>query len=180
MSLHLGSSKYDEHTVRKVISKWYLKYLHPLCSICFPGHWEHAGLEDKARAMPGLAVLLSAQPPPATTPSHCRVLSCLAQHCSWRQHPRPVPSRSHWESADVPPGEHRCPAQKVQMSHWNLERHGAGDAASSMEGGTAPTASAGKAQAESSPLSTITPKTSVKPLLSPWILPLFTCPAHFH
>lgn len=149
MSLHLGSSKYDEHTVRKVISKQYFMYLHPLCSICFPGHREHAGLEDTAWAMPGLAVLPSAQPPPAMPPSTAGGPSCLAQHRSPRQHPRPAPSRSCQGGADVPPGELRCPTGRARASHRNLERCRAEDAASSVEGGMVLTASAGKAQAES-------------------------------
>lgn len=166
MSLHLGSSKYDEHTVRKVISKRYFKYLHPLCSICFPGHRAHASLEDKARATPGPAALSSARPPLATTPSHCGGAVLPAQHRSPRQHPRLAPSRSRRESAGVP-----------------LESGAArGRGCCLLRGGTVLTASAGKAQAESSPLSTVTPKTSAKPLvhLSPWILRLFTRPAHFH
>lgn len=50
MSLHLGSSKYDEHTVRKGISKQHFDHrvskgtlsISVPCalSICFPGHHE--------------------------------------------------------------------------------------------------------------------------------------------
>lgn len=180
MSLHLGSSKYDEHTVRKVISKRYFKYLHPLCSICFPGHQENAGLEDKARARAGCC-------PVSAAPSGRDPFPLRECHPAWlstapEAAPRPAPSRSCREGADVLPEELGRPVGKAWMSRQSLERRGAEVAASSVQGGTMLTASAGKAQAESSPLSTVTPTTSVKPLLnlSPWILPLFTRPAHFH
>lgn len=86
------------------------------------------------------------------------------------------PGHSCWESVDVLPGKRRCAAriwsnmgQGMLPPPWR-------------EGGTVLMASAGKAQAESSPLSTVTPTIPVNPLLnlSPWILQLFSHPAHFH
>lgn len=145
MSLHLGSSKYDEHTVRKVISKRYFKYLHPLCSICFPGHREHAGLEDKALATPGPAVLPSVQPHPATTLSHCGgAVQPGSAPCPEAAAP-PGPSCSRGESTDIPPGKRGCPAgmwsstgQGMLPPPWR-------------EGGTVLTASAGKPRLRARP-----------------------------
>lgn len=119
MSLHLGSSKYDEHTVRKVISKQYFRYLHPLCSICFPGHREHAGLEDKARSHAGAGC----HPISAAASGHASfpLREChpawisTAPRGSTPSRPQAAPARkarmSCRESSDVPPGKRRCPTR---------------------------------------------------------------------
>lgn len=127
MSLHLGSSKYDEHTVRKGISNWHFDHrvskgvsipcalsasqVTVKCVCC------HASLGDKAAeprhitsACPTIKTLL-----PIALPSE----GCPPWHRSPQspgQHPRPAPSRSPWERGDVPRG----PDQRT-----------AGDAASS-------------------------------------------------
>lgn len=157
MSLHLGSSKYDEHTVRKVISKRYFKYLHPLCSICFPGLREHASLEDKARATPGPVLLRPQLLPRAGEPSWAAQQRC------------------------------RCPSR----SRRDPEQGRAGDAASSApctqgrrdggrEGRCSRPVLAKPRLSESSPLSIVTPTTSVTPVLNLSPSGLSTRPARSH
>lgn len=115
MSLHLGSSKYDEHTVRKGISSWHFdhqvsKGVSIPCTlsasqvtvkyVCC-----HASLGDKAAeprhvtsVCPTIKMLL-----PITLPSK----GCLALHRSSQspsQHPQLAPSWSPQERGDVPPG----------------------------------------------------------------------------
>lgn len=125
MSLHLGSSKYDEHTVRKGISNWHFDHQvnKGTLSISIPCALSasqvivkcvncNASLGDEA-AEPRQGWLSSRQCGslwprllPIALPS-TGVPSCLARHHSPQtpgQHPRPAWSHSPWESRDVPLG----------------------------------------------------------------------------
>lgn len=153
MSLHLGSSKYDEHTVRKGISNWHFdhqvsKGVSIPCAlsasqvtvkyICC-----HASLGDKAaeprHVMSRLSVLPSKCSFPSLYPARGARL-CTAP----RSHRVSIPG---WCAAGPP--------RNAGMSHRGPDQHTTGDAASSGQGrmGLALIASAGEASKAGSEVS---------------------------
>ena len=195
MSLHLGSSKYDEHIVRKGISNRHFDHgvNKGTVSISIPCALSASQATTKTPALgtrlPSHAT--SGCPPINAAPCGRGSFPSLSPEQGCR--PARLGTAPHRLQGSIPGRRRAVPPGKAGMSHRGPDQRTAGDATTSGQGsmGLAPIASAGKASkagstvsvasqeqprrarltAESSPVRTVTPK---RPSCLPVNLPLWT------